>query len=326
MGNVRHIAPLIAEQQPTGVVEAASLEAFLDQISERLVSRDNVHDAILALKDGLTAVRRSLSPAKWDSVKEEVTRHPLRQLVHQDPFTRRAYEKPRGYPGDAVVLDFIYGTEDVSEALDEATPLGREIYDACMTVSACCAVRNRRDLIAGKIDEMTSVRSGIRVLSVACGHLREAALSEGFRAGNVGTYFALDKDKDSIDFVKDTYRGTAVESVVGSVRGLISRDVCFENLDFIYAGGLYDYLSDKAAIALTQVLFSMLSPGGKLILANFVPELADIGYMETYMGWQLIYRRDADMERIARTATDATTGLDIFMEPSNSVVFAEITK
>src|SRR5579872_2044960 len=34
--------------------------------------------------------------------------HPLSQIVLEDPYSRRAYEKPRGYAGDAVMLDYIY--------------------------------------------------------------------------------------------------------------------------------------------------------------------------------------------------------------------------
>src|SRR5215475_11877146 len=34
--------------------------------------------------------------------------HPFAELVLQDPYSRRAREKPRGYAGDAVMLDYIY--------------------------------------------------------------------------------------------------------------------------------------------------------------------------------------------------------------------------
>jgi len=30
--------------------------------------------------------------------------HPIRELIHEDPFTRRAFEKPRGYDGDTELL------------------------------------------------------------------------------------------------------------------------------------------------------------------------------------------------------------------------------
>jgi hypothetical protein len=59
-------------------------------------------------------------------------------------------------------------------------------------VASCRAVRHRRDLIAATIDETCAARPGARILSVACGHLREAALSDAVMTGALSTLIALD--------------------------------------------------------------------------------------------------------------------------------------
>ena len=41
--------------------------------------------------------------------------HELRQFLYQDPLTWRALDKPRGYAGDAVMMDYIYGIECVRQ-------------------------------------------------------------------------------------------------------------------------------------------------------------------------------------------------------------------
>ncbi|MGO8190128.1 hypothetical protein AB9F38_36180, partial [Rhizobium leguminosarum] len=48
--------------------------------------------------------------------------------LHQDPLTRWSFEKPRGYSGDARLLDFIYGRPEIEDAVLSASNLGRSIY------------------------------------------------------------------------------------------------------------------------------------------------------------------------------------------------------
>src|SRR5438128_12228 len=55
----------------------------------------------------LQARRLRASENNWNEFVQVCLSHPLRELLHQDPFTWRAYSKPRGYAGDAELLDFI---------------------------------------------------------------------------------------------------------------------------------------------------------------------------------------------------------------------------
>lgn len=45
------------------------------------------------------------STGRAEKVREVVRAHRLGAIVQQDPFTRRAASKPRGYAGDAVMMD-----------------------------------------------------------------------------------------------------------------------------------------------------------------------------------------------------------------------------
>ena len=69
--------------------------------------------------------------------------------------------------------------------------------------------------------------------------------------------------------------------------------------DLVYSAGLYDYLNDETARTVTAAMFRSLRPGGRLLVANFAPELRDIGYMEAIMDWRLIYRDEAALATLA---------------------------
>ena len=49
----------------------------------------------------------------------------IKRLAHQDPFTRRAFEKPRGYAGDAELLEYIHGLRAMP---GDASCLGAAIF------------------------------------------------------------------------------------------------------------------------------------------------------------------------------------------------------
>ena len=86
---------------------------FLDQCQAKLQTAEDLTETMEFLISELQRVRNSLTTEAW---KEYATiacrRHPIMELLHQDPFTMRAFTKPRGYAGDAQMIDFIYATED----------------------------------------------------------------------------------------------------------------------------------------------------------------------------------------------------------------------
>lgn len=260
--------------------------ALLDHV-DLLMDRGDVAAGMRALFVGLDRVRANCNPAAWRKFAEETAiAHPLCDKIHQDPMTQRSFDKPRGYAGDAVLLDYLYGLRSRADATD----LGRRIGDMSANRGPAAAVRHRRDLIAYRIDQIAERHPAkARVLSVACGHFREGRHSVAVQTGNLEEVVALDSDPESL---REVRKGSpaCVSTCEMSVRRLLGRKTDLGEFDFVYTAGLYDYLEDRVATALTARLFSMLRPGGRLLYCNFLPDTPDIGYMETFMGWKLIYR------------------------------------
>src|SRR5437867_4041736 len=145
------------------------------------IRRGRIAAGLEDLFDDLS-VRREDAPEAWPEFARTCLHHPLRRLLHQDPFTYRAFSKPRGYAGDAVMMDYIYGLGEASTAARGATPLGRAIFAHMATRPSASAVRYRRHLLATLIDR-TAARGGDAVFALAAGHLREVELSGAVQNG-----------------------------------------------------------------------------------------------------------------------------------------------
>ena len=132
-------------------------------------------------------------------------------MLHQDPFTYRAFSKPRGYAGDAVMMDYIYGMGETAEAARNATAMGRAIFRHMATRPSARAVRYRRQLLASLIDG-TASKGGNSVFALAAGHLREVELSTAIPSGGIERFVAMDQDADSLAVVARDYAALGVEA------------------------------------------------------------------------------------------------------------------
>lgn len=278
---------------------------------------------LLRLNAALCEIRRHLQPDAWRVFIGHCRQHPICQILLEDPLTRRSFTKPRGYPGDAELLDIIYA-RDWRGAYNEApTPTGAAIFRHTIDCVAPAAVRYRRTLLARMIDQQGDECPGLSILSVACGHLRELEFATALGAGRIGRFVGLDQDKDSLAVVRRHW--PQVETVAGTVKALWSPAFREPAFDFIYTAGLYDYLDDAFAARLTKRMFEMLRPGGRLLVANYHPSVPDVGYMETFMDWRLIYRDHPAMERIAAAVPAGLIDRErIFPDPTGAVLYLEL--
>jgi extracellular factor (EF) 3-hydroxypalmitic acid methyl ester biosynthesis protein len=298
----------------------------LDYTYERL-QEGKVEEGMRALLPVLQARRLRSSEADWAHYVEVCLHHPLRALLHQDPFTGRAFNKPRGYSGDAVLLDFVYGREEGWRAPEGTSELGKKIFQFTTGSSACEAVRARRGAIADLVDALAEEVNKPDILSIASGHLREALLCSTVKRRRFGRFIALDSDEQSLEEASRCYGAFGVETCHVSIRRLFGQRQDLGLFDLVYSTGLYDYLQMPAAQRLTAALFRWLRPRGRLLIANFLPGILDVGYMESYMAWKLIYRTRQEMLAIAEEVPLADIrDIRLFAEDNQNIIFLQMTK
>ena len=279
----------------------------------------------LAMDEVVLGLRtlRDEDQVRWREFATGICRHhPIAELLREDPFTRRSLRKPRGYPGDPRMLDFIFSPDEIPEGTSD---LGASIYGYTTDGPAPRSVRARAAMTARMIDDMAGERA-LRVLGVMAGHLWEARLSHAAAAGDVEKFLAFDQDARTLAAIDASGLGPGITTYQGTLRSLFRGKSVFRNFDLIYSP-LCDNIPEATAPRFVSTLFDALAPGGRLLLSNFAPELLDAGYMEAFMDWHLIYRDEAGLARLAdHLPSDRIADARTYRDPHGNIVFLDITR
>jgi hypothetical protein len=289
-----------------------------------------IEQELLITLYGLDNLRRTLPLQEWKSFCEtQTTQQPLHKLLLNDPYTRRAFEKPKGYAGDAVLLDYLYGYNNPPDS--EANPIGEKVFSFTTNSDPGEAIRYRRKFTAQLIDDIAlQATSHSSVLSIAGGHVREADLSQAIQTKKVKRLVAYDQDKENLDVVKNQYAHLGIVPVQGTLNDLITNQYHFGNFDLIYAAGLFEYLNRFEAMQLIQWMFEALYEGGHLLVSNFreeVPNTLHRTYMEAFMQWFMEYRTDvAIIDLFSGLNPDQIEKFTFSTDPLCNIAFALVKK
>lgn len=306
-------------------VKRAALRNF-DEAAEHF-AQDRWREGMLLVDHTCQASRRALLGAAWSVfAKQDCVAHKVREFLHQDPFTRRSFQKPRGHAGDAVLIDYMYGVAHAEHELAQATPVGRWIYNYTSNTLAPRAVRRRMHIIAELIDRVCIERRQARILSIASGHVRELLFSHAVRAGAVEEVVAFDQDARSLAEAEAATGSSALKVMHGSMARLIAGHYDFGDFDLVYSAGLFDYVEERAAKRLVKTMFDMLKPGGMLLVGNFLNDIDDIGYMESFMGWNLVFRTREQIVSLADGIEEGLGALRYFEESERNIGFLLVRK
>jgi SAM-dependent methyltransferase len=316
--------PATASPLRGGLTLEENTQALLDRAAQQVLA-GQAAAAFRLLTPPLSALwSEARATGQAEAMRRWCQGHALHALVMQDPFTHRAVTKPRGYAGDAVMMDFIYdGTPPAG-----TSAVGADVFRATTRAGMGLSVRYRRQLLRSLIDDTVVRHEQPRLLSVAAGHCRELQGSLVEAPGFAGEFVALDQDPLSCQEIARAHAGQPVRVVnqgvrelAGSAQGSVLAD-SLGRFDLIYSAGLYDYLPDALARRLTRRLLAMLRPGGRVLIANFVPGGSGRGYMELFMDWTLVLRTEAQMRELAAGAGAAHAST--FADPQRNVVYAEL--
>lgn len=329
---------IVRRSRPTADLNAQDSAELRDAVAQLLLVLELARSGFLEggrtsgvvsrLAGELHLLRRASTAAIWQNLIVAAQAHPVMEFLQQDPLTNWSFTKPRGYSGDAGLLDIYYKHPSMDHLLTECTDLGRQIYDYTSDVPACAAGRERCEILARFVDETAErTEQPAEILAVAAGHLRESGICRSLQNGRIKRWVALDQDPISVGTMTRDLSGSVVSPMNGSVLGLLRRSYKFGRFDLVYASGLYDYLQEKTAVKLMQRLVEMLRPGGTVLFANFSDEITSDGYMETFMDWPLILRSADDMWRIIDASVDRNAyETEVWYGDNRNIVYGTLRK
>jgi extracellular factor (EF) 3-hydroxypalmitic acid methyl ester biosynthesis protein len=260
-----------------------------------------------------------------DFSKEENERHGfyfrkhLWDVIMSSAIMQRTNLKPRGYPGDSLMMRMIYDMQFIGASI-----FSKMMHYHPLEQPAAQAVRNRVDMIAERYLSLRKEHAPgatFRIMSVACGPMWELRsmlkASDDFDGLEIAL---LDQDRDALREAEETVRSlerrfdhklpTLV--VCESVRTMLRTARLSElwgKYNFVYSMGLFDYLTDPVARAVTTKLYELLAPGGVLMVGNFHPQNPNRQYMEYWLDWPLFYRNEEEILDLARTLPGAECSL-----------------
>lgn len=283
---------------------------FFDSLV-RGIDQGEIENSCMQLLGALNACRQE--DDLYAHMRSDLRAHELHRILLEDPFSHRAWAKPRGYAGDAELIDLLYDRQ----APAGTSPLGASLLQVTSRVSSSAAVRHRRDFAAEKLE--AAWRAGKRICVLACGHLREA---DGLIGEDLTNIVGVDLDLGSLERVWHRH-GSAIELIENNALTFLrSTARAGRQFDYIYTLGLTDYFDEREVLFLHRLMKSCLTPGGEIMVANFVPDHLALGWMDAVMDWNLVYRTEVDMERYARSiGLVARTSRD----PTDTIVFSEMS-
>ncbi len=263
-------------------------------------------------------------------------------LVYLSPMYRRAFDKPLGYAGDYRLIEMYF--EDLYsgktlfaqflQLLAQRYPLGK-------------TVRDRESLMRSKVSRTIRRRDNPRIVALACGPALELknVILELASGEHSCEFVFVDQDEQAMNFAHSSLSrslmgvGQAAQLAYRlnglhiSVKQILKpaddgeaefvRSALGE-ADLIYAAGLYDYLPQPVATALTQRLYGLLAPGGELFVGNLKRCPVSTWIMEYVLAWHLQYRTESDMEALALALRPTPSTYRLSVDAMDRCVFLEV--
>lgn len=212
----------------------------------------------------------------FDKKVMQKVRDSFRYLIgvwaYKSPIMKRAFEKPRGYPGDYLMLETVYNNHSSAEGI------GFYFDKYFLSNPYAIAVRHRKDRLREilKKEIQESPLEVIKIFDIACGSCKEIKELpfELFKNKKV-IFTCLDWDDEALEFSKQALKDFPVNVQFNFVKEDIMNIIkkvnpmnSYGKQDLVYSIGLIDYLPDRVLKVFIKYFYGLLCEKGKLVLTH----------------------------------------------------------
>jgi extracellular factor (EF) 3-hydroxypalmitic acid methyl ester biosynthesis protein len=328
----------LLDRQETSIASLSTMDARQQAEEEVLaiaVAEFSPHyDRYRKLCNQLT-VRLDKESSKAHRQYTEAVLHPY---ILSAPLAYHCYCKPLGYPGDYMLMAYLYDPQPHGSSLYDKLVHQVVIREEPMAIG----VQQRKNFLLDRIRSLVTASAKnstapCRILSLACGPAQEIVEFAAHPTGDIPIEFTLiDQDQRSLTHANSTLSKLLIPGSTNvttrylylGFRQMISEHDAFDSLpqqDLIYAAGLFDYIKASTARQLAVRLFKKLRPAGTLIIGNFRSPNDATWALDYWMDWRLIYRDADDMHAIA-DLIDETHRVELSRDPSGYTHMLMITR
>jgi hypothetical protein len=262
-----------------------------------------------AFTETLSRLSHERSGFSLERDKEEIARfrEVMLPVVHESEFCGYAYDKPRGYAGDFVTQEMIWfgRTQGGPRRYAGSTEAGRILNSVTLDMENSRANEERM----GRLRDFIRTGGG-RLMSVGCGPCIELWGVRETRSDHLDIVL-IDQDAGALERARSQLLGLTDASVTYLCQNVLKFAYRpDENLrgtrDLVWVFGLLDYFDAAMARRIVAGLWSLVAPGGRLIVTNVKahPHSATRTWMEYGGNWFLSYKDEQTFQALSADLSD----------------------
>ncbi len=257
---------------------------------------------------------------------KDAFREIIAHWIYQGEIVKRAFEQPRGYPGDYFTLEKIYDNQPRSQAIGFYSD--RYFLDNEYAV----AVRGRKTKIQEILDDAIthSDYDKVNILDIACGpsrEVRELLIKNKYGDKKICLNL-LDHDEEALSFsdknlphLKNVSYRFIKENVLELGKSKEWKNE-LRDQDIIYSIGLADYLPDRVLKKMIEFCSSILREDGRFILTHKDIEQCDPAAPDWFCRWKFHPRTEKEVIVLVESSAEKGVNVaDVQREESGRVIF-----